>query len=127
MPQQATPTHGQMNLANHNAMGMGREVSPKGSARIHSMEPTQGNIPSNKKIVLNANRTVALSERDPSLDAVNQSSSGIKNVQLSSAYNEPGQSANKYNPTMTQRKSRGRDGQKNQNASVDPPNMHNHA
>lgn len=60
-------------------MTITREISPKVTARVHSLDPNQA-IASGKKIMLTNSRTLTVSERDPSLDA--SANQAVKNVQL---------------------------------------------
>jgi hypothetical protein len=74
-----TPQHGAITLAPQQHMTLTREVSPKNSARIHSLDPNTG-INSNKKMVINTSRTLAISERDPSLEPPVGLNSTVKNI-----------------------------------------------
>ena len=72
-------------------------------------------------MVINTSRTLAVSERDPSLDPPVGLNSTVKNLQLQTAYNQQlGTSGQKFQQQI--RKSRaGRESFKNPNASVEPP------
>lgn len=87
-------------------MNLSREISPKVTARVQSLDPNQA-ISSGKKMIITNSRTLAVSERDPSLEV--PGTQNIKNIQLQAAYNVAlGTSAQKFSQQI--RKSRaGRD------------------
>jgi hypothetical protein len=92
-----------------------REISPKVANRVHSLDPSQA-IASGKKIMMTNSRTLAISERDPSLEPPNNQA---KNFQLQAAYNNVlGTSGQKF--TQQIKKSRAGREVKQANASMEP-------